>query len=358
MQEEATPVTIITSNCTKKTLKEKVFPQGFFHQRHNVKNIDAEGKRQTWTQETLDAKDKMIEVNVFVEEFRFYFYLVFCIITFIGYVLTESLTADYFGCDKFHKLLTDVFGSLNLCVYFDFPPATYVLPSLYSILVVIVYLYAIASIFRAWISKQENRISAFSFKLYTAVFIYFALSASLFSTIFAVQPNPAESPNTVLIHTIPYSNIAIALCTLQVAVTWFGIKVAWEDLKAPKWLRFCSLFCTAGMVVATSVKIIQHINALGDLGEDCGKYPDWKKIICESSDLDHEQRTGIHRHICGKGLIWSVYDPTYTTIAIVTEKAWVIFTVLFPFAQSGYFWFQRFKTHHIIFSVRDNKPVT
>ena len=90
---------------------------------------------------TENAKDKAIEVKVVVEDFRFYFYLVFCLITFTGWILTTFYTKDFFGCDKYGNLLSDVFGSVNLCVVFDFPPATYILPSLYSVLVVFVYLF-------------------------------------------------------------------------------------------------------------------------------------------------------------------------------------------------------------------------
>ena len=239
------------------------------------------------------------------------------------------------------------FGSVNLCVVFDFPPATYILPSLYSVLVVFVYLYALAAIFRAWISKHENRITPLFFKLYSGAFVYFALSCSIFSTIFAVAPNPPEGKFTVLIHTIPYSNLIVALCCLQIAVTWFGIKVSWAHLNAPKWLRFCSILGLLGMIITTLFKVIQHTNALADIGE-CNPGIDWKEKVCNSQDSNPV-------HVCGKGWLWSVHEQeTYKMMASINEKAWIIFTILFPTFQSGYFWFARFKTHYIICSIRDS----
>ena len=324
----------------RKKSKAKVIPPGFKYQRHNVKTVDSEGNI------TENAKDKAIEIKVVVEEFRFYFYLVFCLITFTGWILTTFYAKNFFGCDKYGKLLEDVFGSVNLCVVFDFPPATYILPSLYSVLVVFVYLYALAAIFRAWISKHEKRITPLFFTLYSGAFVYFALSCSIFSTIFAVAPNPLEGKFTVLIHTIPYSNLIVALCCLQIAVTWFGIEVSWAPLNAPKWLRFCSILGLFGMMITTLFKVIQHINALSDIGE-CTPGINWKEEVCNSQDLNAV-------HVCGNGLLWSVHEGSYKMMASVNEKAWVIFTILFPLFQSGYLWFARFKTHHIIFSIRDS----
>ena len=324
----------------RKKSKAKVIPPGFKYQRHNVKTVDSEGNI------TENAKDKAIEIKVVVEEFRFYFYLVFCLITFTGWILTTFYAKNFFGCDKYGKLLEDVFGSVNLCVVFDFPPATYILPSLYSVLVVFVYLYALAAIFRAWISKHEKRITPLFFTLYSGAFVYFALSCSIFSTIFAVAPNPLEGKFTVLIHTIPYSNLIVALCCLQIAVTWFGIEVSWAPLNAPKWLRFCSILGLFGMMITTLFKVIQHINALSDIGE-CNPVINWKEEVCNSQDLNAV-------HVCGNGLLWSVHEGSYKMMASVNEKAWVIFTILFPLFQSGYLWFARFKTHHIIFSIRDS----
>ena len=328
-------------NGERKKSTAKVISPGLKNQRHIVKTVDSKGNI------TENAKDKAIEVKVVVEDFRFYFYLVFCLITFTGWILTTFYAKDFFGCDKYGNLLSDVFGSVNLCVVFDFPPATYILPSLYSVLVVFVYLYALAAIFRAWISKHENRITPLFFKLYSGAFVYFALSCSIFSTIFAVAPNPPEGKFTVLIHTMPYSNLIVALCCLQIAVTWFGIKVSWAHLNAPKWLRFCSILGLLGMIITTLFKVIQHTNALADIGE-CNPGIDWKEKVCNSQDSNPV-------HVCGKGWLWSVHEEeTYKMMASVNEKAWVISTILFPTFQSGYFWFARFKTHYIICSIRDS----
>ena len=326
-----------------KKFTKKVFPSGFFHQRHQIKSYFVQGDFR----KSIVVKEKAIEINIVIEDFRFSLYVALLALIFIGYLLTHFFASSYFGGENYSKLLTDVFGSLSLCVYFDFPPATYVLPSIYSIIVVFAYLYSFTSIFRAWVSKAEKRISPFSFKVYSGIFIYFALSASYFSTIFAVQPNPAEDPNTILIHTIPYTNLCLALSVIQVAVTWFGMKVAWVDLKAPHGFRVFSVVSAFGLVIATCAKLILHINALGDLGAcDLGK--DWKKVVRDSSD---------DKPLCGAGLFWRVHSKEYIIVSNIFENAWKVFAILIPVLQSGYFWFQRFRTHFIVFSIRDNKTI-
>ena len=298
---------------------------------------------------THQDQNKYIEIKIVVEEFRFYLYLLFCFIIILGAVLTRLKSEAYFGCDKYPELLTSVFGSLNICYVFDFPPATYVLPFLYSFVIVFVYIYSIASIFRAWIAKEEGNITRNEFLVYSGALIYVALSASLFCTIFAVPPNPSEDRLTIHIHTIPYTNLCVALGILQIAVTWFGTKVAWLHLNAPIWLRLCSLFYVSMLQLTVISKIILHINALSDIGP-CDPGPLWKEKICNSS-------TNLEDRICGKGYFWDVKDPMAVVWSEMTEHAWRLTGILCPLIQSGYFWFQRFKTHCIIFSVRDNKNI-
>ena len=118
----------------------------------------------------------------------------------------------------------------SVTAYFDFPPCTYVLPALYSILLILLYKYSLISVFRAWIAKLENRISPTTFILYSCSFIYFCISAALFATFFAVQSDP-EKPESTMVHNLPLINIIFSLTILQIAVTWFGRKVCWKALK-------------------------------------------------------------------------------------------------------------------------------
>ena len=326
--------------------KKKIFRSGY-QKRYEVKPVDDEGNK---TRKSLSGGEIAVDFKIVVEEFRFYWYLLFCLMLLLGVVITKVYTPSYFGCDKYGSLLASLFGSINMCVYFDFPPVTYVLPSIYSMVVVFAHFYATAAVFRAWISKEEKRISKRSFKIYCGVMIYFALSMDFFATIFAVPPNLAENPFTIQIHTLPYTNLCIALCLLQICVTWFGINVAWTELNSPKILRVFSIGGVGVLAFTAISKIILHINALGDVGR-CNPGQtnwtlNWTKELCESEDPDK---------FCGKGLIWSVHSEGSIIFSKFVEMSFLLSALIAPLFQCGYLYFRHFRTHHIIFSVRDNK---
>lgn len=176
------------------------------------------GKGRHWKIKDVGGEK---EINFFavVELFRFLVYLWFVFMMMIGILLTFFFTKE-----EYSKIIKFVFGSVNVCVFFDFAPSIYVLPSLFAMWPILVFLYAIVSIFRAWISKEEKKISRFAFFLYSSVFVYFTLSTAVLSTSIAVQPD-LKKPETIKLHTLPFTNMVIALTVVQISISWFGIKV-------------------------------------------------------------------------------------------------------------------------------------
>ena len=72
--------------------------------------------------------ERKIRLLMVVEEFRFAFYLTFIMIVIIGIILTKIFQKGDYG-----KPLRDAFGVVSICVYFDYPPSSYVLPSIWAI---------------------------------------------------------------------------------------------------------------------------------------------------------------------------------------------------------------------------------
>ena len=123
---------------------------------------------------------------------------------------------------------------LILTISFNtFFSSTYVLPTLWSISLFLLYGYVIVSLFRVWVAKEEGKIQQRSFVLWIIASAYVVISFAFLSTIFAVKAIAKDS-HTLNLHTVPYTNILIALFVLDVQVTWFGEKVAWKDMKLPK----------------------------------------------------------------------------------------------------------------------------
>ena len=144
----------------------------------------------------------------------------------------------------------------------------------------------------------------------------------LVSTIFAVQIDP-EVSHTTYLHTVPYTNLMVALCTLQVAVTWFSAKVSWDELKVPRFVKIGNYACVVGLVLLTTIKQIQHLNALGDLTNN--------------------------------GLWWKVRNPELREIFQIFDYCWLVFALALPMIQSGYLTWRRFHSHVIILRLCDNR---
>ena len=281
-----------------------------------------------WFSVKKKGLERELEISVVVEFFRFLFYLWFVMIVAVGISLTYGVTAVSMktaGNETFYEIIEGVFGSVNICAFFDFLPATYILPTMYAILLLLLYQYAIVSVFRAWMALEENKITQKEFLIYTYAFLYFALSAAVFSTIFAVQPDPGN-PATIIIHTLPFTNLIIALTVLQIAVTWFGRSVSWKGLKhknklTKRSLRLCTYICLGTLILTTIFKVIHQINSLGDL-------------------KNHGLWFNVHNHRALLQLI---------------DKTWLLAALVGPMMQSGYLTFKTFDTHLIIFTVRDNR---
>ena len=300
-----------------------------------------------WLRVNSTCGSKEIKLSVVVGFLRFISYTWFCLIVFVGMALTYGITAK--DNKTFYKLIESVFGSVNICAYFDFPPSTYILPTMYAIQIILVYQYALASIIRAWIAKLDNKISSLGFLLYSASFFYCCFSAAFFSTIFAVQPN-TDDPNTIIVHTVPFTNFIISLTLLQIAVTWFGRNVSWKGLRhrselTKRWWNSFHYVCLIGLFITSVFKIVHQINALGDL---------WTLNIetHTTHQTNHTQALDSETTLAN-GIWFNVHE--YKLLLQIMDKIWLVTALIFPMIQSGYFTFKGFDAHLIIFNIRDNR---
>lgn len=174
--------------------------------------------------------EKEIKVGVVLEDFRVSFFTSFLITLLVGFLLTR-----FFVEEDAKVIIVDVFGSSNVCTYFNFPPSTYVSPFLWIFPMLFGILYSLMSIFRIWIAKEEGKISCCAMVTLNCVHVYVMLSMMWFSTIFAVAPDRSH-PETMIVHTLPYANLKTAVCVLQLAVVWFGARVSWVGFELPRYL--------------------------------------------------------------------------------------------------------------------------
>ena len=261
--------------------------------------------------------EREIRLLIVVENFRLAFYIVFLTMAIVGLILTKLFVEGDYG-----KTLRDAFGVVGICVYFDFPPSTYVLPSIWSFALIFMYGYAIASVFRVWVAKEEGKVSYRALIVYIACFIYIVLSIIVFTTCLSVQPDPLK-PYTIRIHTAPYTNLTIAVWVLAVIVTWFGETVAWTDVGLPKFYFIFNRVVVALQTISMIGKLIHHINCLGDLDG---------------------------------GLWWNPNkSENVTTLFKYVDYLFMITVVVWPLIQSGILSWKRHKTHCVYLSLQDNR---
>ena len=262
-----------------------------------------------------------IDITIVIEDLRFIFYLLFILILIVGIILTTLYEENY------ERHIKSIFGYSQLCVYLDFPPATYFQPTIYAFNSFFFDLYIIASIFRAWVAEKEEKISYCSRIMFQVAMAYAALSVMVFSTSLAVQPDD-KNPTTMIVHTVPFANVALAMLVLQISVTWFGLRVAWKDLDLPGWFVSINIGTIILQAIVAVVKVAHQINSIGDMGE---------------------------KGLKGKGWWWSVDGPAIEPFFTAIDWLFVATNLAYPMFQSLYFSVKGSKTHTLIFTIRDNR---
>jgi len=130
----------------------------------------------------------------------------------IGYLITTTFSDHAIE----HNTLKDLWGYNNLCVVFDHPPATYVLPTLYAINLLFIALYFVSSWFRCRSECRAGKISRRGFVGYSVVTTYEFLTFCFLATVFAVSPD-----ENLILHAVPFINFIIGLSTLSVKNYWY-----------------------------------------------------------------------------------------------------------------------------------------
>ena len=276
-----------------------------------------------------EGTEKCIKISMVVENFRTLFYWLMLGVMGLGIFLTKTFSETTEATD----MIKDVFGASNICAYFDIPPSTYVLPFFWLFPMVFAMIYDVISMFRIWVSYREEKISRASMNLLWFAHIYFMLTMMLFETIYAVSPD-RNDPTSMIVHTIPYVNLKFGQCILQVAVVWFGAKVAWKDFKLSKCFMALSWCHVALQTLTMVISSILVFNALGDMGPG---------------------------NLEGKGVWWSVHNnPQLNTLTdIFVNRLSFLFNMVVPLLQSQYFSYKGFTnisdTHAVVISIADNR---
>ena len=97
-----------------------------------------------WTFKDVDANSKAMEFHFNVQWFKVLTYVAFLFMNIVAIICTY---AGKGGIPE-PNIIKTVFGANMICLFYDYPPATYVLPPLWAICVVLSTFYAVTSIYR------------------------------------------------------------------------------------------------------------------------------------------------------------------------------------------------------------------
>lgn len=159
-----------------------------------------------------DTTRSPISYTVNPESLRVVVYVFFTVIMLVGYLITTTFSEHAIH----HNTLKDLWGYNNLCVVFDHPPATYVLPTLYAVNLFFIALYFASSWLRCRSEHQSGKISKRGFTGYTIVTSYEFLAFCILATVFAVSPD-----ENLIMHALPFINFIIGLSMLSVKNFWY-----------------------------------------------------------------------------------------------------------------------------------------
>ena len=248
------------------------------------------------------------ELRLVVEKLRLMGYTGFCVVVLTGILLTRAFSDVVLE----KSLLVQVFGYNNICVYFDSPPSTYVLPVLWAFTLVLLLVYISVHWLHMRAEVQAGTLTPGLYKVLSAAKAFEAVTMISFTTIFAVNPNPDF---TLAIHTAPFFLLQIGMVSLAMSNTLHGIKSGyWQRLDLPPWFAkaaivYCIIFA---MVVAFKIPVATNAMVVFFMTEG----------FTVTVDLSQS--------------IWWSQTPFLKSVAMVVDKLFVVCAVVVPMAKAAY----------------------
>ena len=256
---------------------------------------------------------------VVVEKLRLVAYCLFGLVLLVAFILTKA-----FVNVPEDNFLGRVFGTTNSCIILDFPPVTYVAPALWVGGPMLAFLaYCAASAVRARIAQAEKKISARALRSLNSAYGFTAFCLVCFTTCFATSPDE-DKPVTMVIHTLSFTALMVALAALQTAVWWFGAHVGWKEAKLPGWYEPAAFAHVVLQWIFTVAKAFIHVNGLADMNGSAGRGK-WFRV-----------RNAV-------------------AMAKVLDICWMVLAVVIPTIQSAHLTHIGLGTHGVLVKLSDNR---
>jgi len=147
------------------------------------------------------------------------------------------------------QVIYTTYGFNNICVFYDFEPASYVLPVFVSAWTVVNVAYIAVQWLRMEAEVAAGTLDENVLKYIKYIYIFALFCYCFFVTVFTIKPSAADI--TLLMHTAPYLVLQGACFFLAIAKLVHGIKSGyWERLEFPEWFTTAwYVYCAVGLVI-------------------------------------------------------------------------------------------------------------
>ena len=199
----------------------------------------------------INRETKQIVWSVQPEWVRFYAYLYFWLMVGIG----AWLTFGHSHADFEHNPIMNRFGYNNICILFDSYPSTYVLPSIWSIGLILLASYVLTSWIRVYQQYAFDQISRRNFMLFSASSLFEVLCFVVFTTVFSVGPD-----ESMFAHLAPFTFLIVALSTLSAKnFTYYHSEANLGPIESKLSIAYLVVH-----LIASAAKILMQVNVLSD----------------------------------------------------------------------------------------------
>merc|ERR1719336_2971797 len=123
-----------------------------------------------------------MKIVVVPELIKMWFWISFLIVMFVSFVL--SINGDL---DKDDNMVRDVYGVNSFCIYLDYPPSTYVSPSMWSGSIIFFSFYSFSQALRVNLWREEGLMTEKTYLYIQLTLLLELMCTMFFSTIFAIS---------------------------------------------------------------------------------------------------------------------------------------------------------------------------
>ena len=299
---------------------------------HSLTSLDLEGidtKPTTRIRVEKVGNERKIYLFFVVEIFQFILYVWFVVIAAIGAIITAGFTEnkDITFQDERN------FGPIGTFGHFQLPPTTYILAPLFAFCPVLVFLYCLTSIFRAWISKLENHMSGCAFAFYCLAFFYLFQSVLIFNTTFTVRLD-SNSAIKIFFYTIPFVNLVIGYTFVRIAAAWYTSRVFSRSSLEPGSIIRLNYISVTILGITSFIKITQHIFLLENRSKE----------LKDENDITFS--------------VWRcniMQNDKFRIMLLVNDAIWMFCALVFPVFESWFLLSKQLDWHGQIISMKENK---